>query len=424
MATTNKRARVSTLLGNTRVLALIAFLLALVIWLAVSINESPVVERVVRDVKIEVDGSMPSQLGYEAFGADNLYVDVTVSGKRYEVGDNVLTPEDLTVTAVTTSVDSPGKYTLQLRAASKDPNPDYKIISKSKDTIDVYFDAPKTIDVPVEPVVRSSGNLVDSSKFLTQDPIPSQTSVAVRGPATYVEKISHAYAYADTSGNLRNSETFDATLKIVDENDDTVKYLSTDAAENITVTVPVYQITTLPVTVSFSSTPSAYIDNPPKVRISPSTIHVAVDPDKLEGMKRISIGTIDFSEIESGTTDLTLRASEMTEGIPMDPSDEFSVTVNTGNLSTRTIEIARPNIKVTNNATDLEVRPVRDPITVTLIGPESDIAELTASSIKFTADLTGRNVEEGTTRLALTPSVSSETCWCYGGYSCRAVIRP
>ena len=60
MATTNKRARVSTLLGNTRVLALIAFLLALVIWLAVSINESPVVERVVRDVKIEVDGSMPS----------------------------------------------------------------------------------------------------------------------------------------------------------------------------------------------------------------------------------------------------------------------------------------------------------------------------------------------------------------------------
>ena len=304
MATTNKRARVSTLLGNTRVLALIAFLLALVIWLAVSINESPVVERVVRDVKIEVDGSMPSQLGYEAFGADNLYVDVTVSGKRYEVGDNVLTPDDLTVTAVTTSVDSPGKYTLQLRAASKDPNPDYKIISKSKDTIDVYFDAPKTIDVPVEPVVRSSGNLVDSSKFLTQDPIPSQTSVAVRGPATYVEKISHAYAYADTSGNLRNSETFDATLKIVDENDDTVKYLSTDAAENITVTVPVYQITTLPVTVSFSSTPSAYIDNPPKVRISPSTIHVAVDPDKLEGMKRISIGTIDFSEIESGTTDI------------------------------------------------------------------------------------------------------------------------
>ncbi|MGX8691865.1 MAG: hypothetical protein ACSW70_04590, partial [Eubacteriales bacterium] len=79
MATTNKRARVSTLLGNTRVLALIAFLLALVIWLAVSINESPVVERVVRDVKIEVDGSMPAQLGYEAFGADNLYVDVTVS---------------------------------------------------------------------------------------------------------------------------------------------------------------------------------------------------------------------------------------------------------------------------------------------------------------------------------------------------------
>lgn len=48
MPTTNKRARISTLLGNTRTMAVIAFLLAIVIWLAVSINESPVVERVVQ----------------------------------------------------------------------------------------------------------------------------------------------------------------------------------------------------------------------------------------------------------------------------------------------------------------------------------------------------------------------------------------
>ena len=415
MPTTNKRARISTLLGNTRTMAVIAFLLAIVIWLAVSINESPVVERVVRDVKVEVDESMPAQLGYEAFGADNLYVDVTVSGKRYEVGDNVLTADDLTVTAVTTSVDSPGKYTLQLRAASKDDNPDYRIVSKSKDTVDVYFDAPKTIDVPVE--------LVDTSKYLTQDPIPSQTSVAVKGPATYVEKISHAYAYADTSGNLRNSETFDATLKIVDDKDNAVSYLTTDAADNITVTVPVYQIVTLPVAVSFSNTPAYYIDKAPKVSISPSTIHVAVDPDKLDGMKRISIGTIDFSEVESGTTNLTLKASDMTEGIPMDSSAEFDVTINTGNLSTRTIEISKPSIKVTNNATDLTVRPSAEPMTVTLIGPEEDLAALTASSITFTADLTGRNIEEGIVRLALTPSVSSETCWCYGSYTCRATIQ-
>ena len=423
MPVTNKRARVSTLLGNTRVMALIAFLLAVVIWLAVSINESPVVERVVRDVKVEVDESMPAQLGYEAFGADNLYVDVTVSGKRYEVGDNVLTADDLSVTAVTTSVDSPGKYTLQLRAASKDLNPDYQIISKSKDTVDVYFDAPKTIDVPVEPVVRSSGNLVDTSKYLTQDPIPSQTSVAVKGPATYVEKISHAYAYVDTSGNLKNSETFDATLKIVDEKDNEVNYLSTDAAENVTVTVPVYRITKLPVTVDFSNTPAAYIENAPKVSISPSTIEVAVDPDKLDGMKKISLGTIDFSRVESGTTQLTLRASDMTEGIPMDPSDTFDVTIDVGNLSTRTIRLSKPNIKVTNNATDYTVHPVTEPMTVMLIGPEEDLAALTASSIKFTADLTGREIEPGTVRLALTPSVSSETCWVYGNYSCRATIR-
>ena len=53
MPTTNKRARISTLLGNTRTMAVIAFLLAIVIWLAVSINESPVVERVLRERLVE-----------------------------------------------------------------------------------------------------------------------------------------------------------------------------------------------------------------------------------------------------------------------------------------------------------------------------------------------------------------------------------
>lgn len=422
MPTTNKRARVSTLLGNSRALAVIAFLLAVVIWLAVSVNEAPVVERVVRDVKVEVDESMPSQLGYRAFGAENLYVDVTVSGKRYEVGDNVLGPDDLTVTAVATSVDSPGKYTLQLRAASKEENPDYTIVGKSEDTVEVYFDAPKKVDVPVEPVVRSSGNLVDTSKFVTQDPIPSQTSISVSGPATYVDRISHAYAYVDTPGNLKNSETFDATLTIVDEDDGPVKYLSTDAEENFTVTVPVYEITTLPTTVTFSNTPSAYISKAPKVTVSPSSLRVAVDPDKLADMDSISVGTIDFSRVESGTTELTLKASDMVAGIPLEEDATFDVTIEMGNLSTRTIEVRSPNIKVTNNATELDVKPVAEPLTVTLIGPEEDLAELTVKSITFTADLTGKEISTGLARLTLTPAVASETCWAYGSYTVRASI--
>lgn len=422
MPTTNKRARVSTLLGNSRALAVIAFLLAVVIWLAVSVNEAPVVERVVRDVKVEVDESMPSQLGYKAFGAEDLFVDVTVSGKRYEVGDNVLSPDDLTVTAIATSVDSPGKYTLQLRAASKEENPDYTIVSKSEDTVDVYFDTPKKVDVPVEPVVRSSGNLVDTSKYVTQDPFPSQTSIAVSGPATFVDRIAHVYAYVDTPGNLKNSETFDATLTIVDENDNPIKYLKTDAEDHFTVTVPVYQITTLPTTVTFSNTPSAYIGKPPRVTVSPAFLKVAVDPDKLADMEEISVGTIDFSKVESGTTELTLKASDMTEGIPLNEDATFDVTIEMGNLSTRTLEVRSPKIKVTNNATELDVRPIAEPMTVTLIGPEEDLTELTAKSITFTADLTGKEISPGLVRLTLTPAVASETCWAYGNYSVRANI--
>ena len=422
MATTNNRARVSSILGNNRVMLVVSILLAIVIWLAVSINEAPVVERTVKDVKVVVDDSMPNQLGYKAYGADNLYVDVTVSGKRYEVGDNVLSADDITVTAITSSVDSPGKYTLQLRAAANVSNPSFKITGKSEDSVEVYFDTPKSVDVTVEPKVRTSGNLVDTDKYLTQDPIPSQTSIAVSGPATYVDRIAHAYAVVDTGSNLKNSETYDAELKVVDEKGDTLKYLSADAEEHLTVTIPVYRKTTLPVTVSFSGTPSAYISDAPSVTIRPSSMDVAVDPDKLKDMKKISIGTIDFSRLEPGTNTFTLKASDMTEGVPLDEDETFTVTVEMGNLASRTLTIAKPDIKVQGNATDFTVTPSARSTTVVLYGPEDDLAALTASNISFQLDLSGKELETGTTEMTLTPVVNSETCWVYGTYKTTVTI--
>ena len=143
----NNRARLSSFLNNRRALIIISVLLAVITWLAISINESPEVERTVKGVRVQVDESLPSQLGYQAFGADNLTVDVTVRGKRYEVGDNVLSANDIRVVAVTSYVDAPGQYTLQLRATAKDPNANYTIISKSRDFAEVYFDTPKVKDI-------------------------------------------------------------------------------------------------------------------------------------------------------------------------------------------------------------------------------------------------------------------------------------
>ncbi len=84
---------------------LVSILVAIVLWLGISMTSSPTVQRVVRGVPVTVDDTIPAQLGYEAFGVENLTVDVTVSGRRYEVGDNVLKADDIQVTAVSANVD-------------------------------------------------------------------------------------------------------------------------------------------------------------------------------------------------------------------------------------------------------------------------------------------------------------------------------
>ena len=110
----NRKFSVHNILSNQKALVVISFVMALIIWIAVSLVEAPEVERVIEHVAVTIDDNVPNQLGYEAFGVDEVYVDITVKGKRYLVGDNVLSAEDFTVSAVTTYVASPGSYTLLL----------------------------------------------------------------------------------------------------------------------------------------------------------------------------------------------------------------------------------------------------------------------------------------------------------------------
>ena len=57
----NNRSRLSQVLSNRRSLIIISVILALITWLAISINESPVVERTIKDVRVQVDESLPKQ---------------------------------------------------------------------------------------------------------------------------------------------------------------------------------------------------------------------------------------------------------------------------------------------------------------------------------------------------------------------------
>ena len=308
----------SAILSNNKALLVISFLLAFIVWLAIAINQAPEVERVVENVKVEIDDSVPSQLGYEVFGVDDLHIDITVKGKRYLVGDNVLTADDFIVTAKTTHVDAPGTYSLTLKATPKDPNAEYSIVAKSMDNIEVYFDTPKTAEFLVETNVEcASENLLASDEYITSDPIPSVEKIKVTGPSTEVEKIQKVVASITTKGNLKSTETQQATLMVADAYGAEIKYLTiSPEADAITVTIPVYTVMELPITVDLENVPAKYLENPPVITSVPSTIEIAVDVKK--HLDEISIGKVDFNTLEPGLNEVKMDLSGVTEGIPTD----------------------------------------------------------------------------------------------------------
>lgn len=327
-ATQNKFS-LSSILSNNKALLVISFLLAFIVWLAIAINQAPEIERVVENVKVEIDDSVPSQLGYEVFGVDDVYVDITVKGKRYLVGDNVLSADDFTVTALTAHVDAPGIYSLTLKATPKDSNAEYTIVSKSMDNIEVYFDTPKTAEFLIETKVEcDADNLLASDEYITSDPIPSTEKIKITGPTTEVEKIQKVVASIKTKGNLKVTDTQPATLVVADAYGAEIKYLSfSPAADSITVTIPVYTITNLPITVDLENVPTKYLENPPVITSIPSTIEIAVDAKKHDSLDVISIGKVDFKKLEPGINTIEMDLSGVTDGIPTDKEQKVKILI-------------------------------------------------------------------------------------------------
>lgn len=422
----NKKFSLAALLHNQNAVVIISLLFAFLIWIAITLNEAPEVERVVEHVQVQIDDSVPNQLGYEAFGADEIYVDITVKGKRYLVGDNVLTADDFEVTAVTTYVDAPGNYTLQLKATSKDPNADYTIVSKSQDYAEVYFDTPKTTEIAVEPnLICEADELLYSDEYIAGEPFASQEKVSVTGPTTEVDKIIHALATVTTEGKLKATETLLSEITFVDAFNDTVDYLSIDESNaEITVTIPIYKLAELPVTVDFTGTPRYYIENPFTIVCAPIKMDIAVDTVKLESLESISLGSVDFSKLAPGVNTFEFDTSEIVDGIPANENQKFTVYVNTGNVTEKTFTLTGSDVVLTESNEKFAVNIPKDAeIPITVVGPEAELEKISLNDFSASVSISDDAIRAGENVLPVTVQLKNNYCWIYGTYTVTANVK-
>ncbi|MDR0314920.1 MAG: hypothetical protein LBH71_03085 [Oscillospiraceae bacterium] len=412
----NKKISFQELLYNPNFLLVFSALIAVFIWIAFTLNESPEVERVIKDVKIDVDTSIPEQLGYELFGTEEFNVDITVKGKRYLVGDNVLTADDISVTAITSYINSAGSYSLQLIASTVDPNAEYKIVNKSKDYIEVYLDIPKTIEMNVTSNIKIADKIVSSDEYIADTAILSSDKVTITGPTTEVNKIAKVEARINVEEPLSSTQTFPAEIHITDKKGNEVRLLEVEpSVDDMTITIPVYKKTRLPVSVVFANSPTSYIKSPLKIVASPAFLNVAVPEEMIGELKSISVGTINFNDIAAGKNTFEFNTADIPSSMVLDEIDKVKITIDTGNMTSIHGTLSSSNITIANAPSGVTV--VGESFdNIVIIGPKEELEKLSSGDITAEINLDGKTLSGGSQKVDAQIIIKNGKCWAYGTY--------
>lgn len=424
----NKKLSLTELLNDKRFNVAISIIIAFILWAWVAIEKSPETQRTITDVPVQInlENSVPEQLGLSVFGNSEFTVDVTVKGKKYVTSS--LNADDIVVTANTNYVDGSGVKNLQLKVSQKDSNNDYEITSYSTNYIEVYFDTYKEVELPVVGNIETSLSSIVPDDCIVGDTVLSKNTVLISGPATEVNKIVSVIANITVDDVLEKTTTFDPAFKLETTDGSSLEYVKMETEENdITVTVPVLKEMTLPTVVEFRNAPSYFISNPLSYTVYPSSVKAAVPVDMVDSVTEFVVSTIDFADISSSINTFNIDVNQLNSALKI--TDEnlsgFTVKIDASEMASRTISIPFSNFTVAHTRDDYDVSISQDKdISVKIVGKESHIDSISAENLTIVVDTTEQEITDSTTTLSGHVAVMGDyPCWAVGKYDIKVSVK-
>ena len=424
MSRERKRIPIGKWLNNNKFVAVLSVFLAVVIWLVVVLQFSDRIESTFADIPVTFDTTMTDKLELQMFGQTDLSVTVTVAGKRHEISTAVLSKEDFIATASSANVSSAGKYTLSITVRPKDDNKDIEIISFSPKSVDIYFDYNLTENYPVQVQISAPDDQIAADGCIEGEPLVSTAEVTVSGAAAEVQKIDRVLAKVTLTEPLSETAKFENTaLAIVNENGGIVRstYVQVaDGLSDVTVTVPILKVTQFTPSVRFKNSPSYFLEHPIDYICSPSgAVNAAMPTELLENADSLSLGTIDFSRIKTGTNSFEFRAQDIPNIRVLDDIDVFRVFFSIDGFQSRKFTITADRIALSELPEDSTVSiPEDTTLEVTVIGHADELETLTEDSLTATLDAAALEADADATTLPVSVNVgNTSSCWVTGSYS-------
>ncbi len=414
-----KKSWINKLFQNDKFVFVFSLLAAMVVWVWVVVGVSPQASRVIKNVKVTIDTTVPSQFDLEVFGDSEFYVDVTVTGKKYQIAN--LTEKDIVVNAVTNNVNSVGVQNLTLKSEPANGSNDFTVSSLSQKSVDVYFDTLKTVQLVIETDLVENGVPIVSEGFAQGEVKLSETYVTVTGPSTEVNKISRVETKYVPESPLVSNLSVETDIVLYDENDESnFKYLEL-SSNKVVMTIPVYKLKKADAIVTFKNAPDNYVTTPLKYKINPESAEFKVLVDEYDKTTEVSVGIIDFKNLYPGNDTFVFNAADTLASD--DTVSEFEVTVDLEDYAQEHFTISSDKFTV-NNPNNLTYKIPGLNKSVAVVGKENVIKEITKDMITVEVDLSSVTATKGqTVSVPAVVSVANPDCWVCGTYSVEVTIN-
>lgn len=427
----SNKSFIDRLFYNNKFLAVFCAVMSVVLWATVKINYSADIDRTISDVKVNLIETSEN-LDFTAFvNAEDLLIDVEVSGKAYNINAKALTKDDIIVEASTPFVDSAGYKDISLTArVAETASGDFEIKKITPSTITVYYDRKVTDTFNVVARIENDLELTVKEGFTLGEAVPSMSTVEVTGPATILSGLKNVYfdAVIDESKlPLASSEELPAELSYPVSRESDSKFLtckSIDSESNpATVTIPVYATKTVPVTVKFLNQPKGM--ETPRFSVYPSEVEIIYNPKDEAKFSEFSAGTIDFKKLDNKLNSFTVKVDH--EKIPVKLTDkeitEFEIDVDMSDYSKTTVSYSVANVLYLNKQEGIaySLEEGEGPGEITVIGPQEQIRKIKSDDIRIEINVSALNMSRARGQM-LDANITVDNsklkdCWVYGEYS-------
>ncbi len=404
---------------NSKFLFVMAILISVSVWIYMSLGSTNDTTVTLSNIPIQIELSdEASNNGLQIFSGDEQTASVVVSGNRAVLGS--IDTTDVTVTAAANTINSSGSFSLPVSAAKTNPSSNFQITS----TV-----VPSTINVVVDYFRESTFQILDNNVvYKVADGYYGFTSlnsksVVISGPQTEISKIAKVYAVAEINDTLKESISTTAELVLYDENNNK---LSTDLftmdMTTVKVTVTVLPEKTVKVEPVFLNKPSGLEITDDMIKIEPSEILLAGPSQIINGANSVKLEPIDFSTLQAEKKVFpSLGIDIPTDCKSLSNSTTAKVTLDLSKLTSKKYKVDK--FTVDGLADGYKADVTQQNIFVTIVGPKSEIKDLTAKDITAVIDTSNSAGTTGSVQMPVTFKIKgTQSCWAYGTYKANLTI--